>query len=499
MFENGNPPVVAEPPSPEAELTSGAAAATELEAPVASEATAATAESEPAEPAPAAPGAPGDTQATAAAATDPATTPEKSARERSGKRAKRGAHSARAQHAARKPGSRAEEYVTPTPEELAGIPSASVRAAVESGHPVEGKVIGWNQGGFHVVVDGITGFCPRSSMELGAPHEPAKYLEQVYAFRVLRVEEKGHRLVLSRTAMLREERRHRAEEMRRSLQVGQVLAGRVVALADFGAFVDLGGVEGLVHVSELRHARVGHPSEVLQIGQELQVKVIKLGSGGERVSLSAKALEADPWQVAAERWPAGSKFTGKVLRKSEFGWFVELAQGVEGLLHPSQLPPGLKPTDPSLEPGSTIEGWVRELDLQRKRVSLALREMPAGNPWEGVESRYAEGAKVVGTIEKLAPFGAFVLLEPGLTGLLPTSEMGLPRGAAVGKAFPVGKKVTLQVAQVDARRKRISLTLEGKTLEGSRSDYQNYLKRSRRGAGMSALAAAFDRLKNPDT
>jgi len=146
-------------------------------------------------------------------------------------------------------------------------------------------------------------------------------------------------------------------------------------------------------------------------------------------------------------------------------------------------------------PDATVEGWIRELDPIRKRVSLSLRETATGNPWEGVEKKYAEGTVVTGTIEKLAPFGAFVVLEPGLTGLLPTSEMGLPRGANVGKAYSVGKQVTLQVAQVDVRRKRISLTLQGKTLEGSRSDYQNYVKKVRREGGMSALAAAFDRLK----
>jgi small subunit ribosomal protein S1 len=395
----------------------------------------------------------------------------------------------------RRRNTRSEEFVPPTPEDLAGIPSEATRAAVEAGHPVEGKVIGWNQGGFHVVVDGITSFCPRSSMELGAPHEPAHYLDQTYVFRVLRVEERGHRLILSHAAMLREERRRHAEETRARLEIGAILEGRVIALADFGAFVDLGGVEGLIHVSELRHGRVQHPSEVLEVGQEVKAKVIKLGSRGERVSMSLRALEPSPWDEASEKWPAGAKFTGKILRKSDFGWFIELAPGVEGLLHASQLRPGMNPEDPALEPGSEIEGWVRELDLGRRRVSLSLRETPAGNPWDGAEKRYPEGSKITGTVEKVAPFGAFVILEPGLTGLLPTSEMGMPRGASIGKAYPVGKKVTLQVAQVDPRRKRISLTLEGKTLEGSRADYQNYLKKNRRGSGLGALAAALERIK----
>jgi small subunit ribosomal protein S1 len=394
--------------------------------------------------------------------------------------------------------SRSEEFVPPTPEDLAGISSDVVREAVEKGLPVGGKVIGWNQGGFHAVVAGIAAFCPRSSMELGPPHEPAQYVDQEYLFRVLRVEEKGRRLVLSRAAVLLDEKRHKVEEARKQLQVGAVVRGKVVSLLDFGAFVDLGGVEGLVHVSELRHQRVGHPSEVLTVGQEIEAKVIKLPAKGERVSLSLRALEPDPWQGVAEKYPAGGPFTGKVLRKSEFGWFVELEPGVEGLLHPSQLAPGMTPSDARLEPGSSVSGWVRETDPKRHRVSLALREQPTGDPWQGVEKKYPEGALVEGTIERHAPFGAFVALEPGVTGLFPTSEMGLPRGASVNKAFGVGRKVTLKVAEVDGRRKRISLTRQEKTLEGSKSDLQAFLKKNRKSEGMGTLAAAFARLKSPN-
>jgi len=357
-------------------------------------------------------------------------------------------------------------------------------------------VIGWNAGGFHVVVDGISSFCPRSSMELGAPHEPAKYLDQDYLFRVLRVEEKGHRLVLSRSAVLLEEKRHLAEEARQKVQLGAVLKGKIVSVLDFGAFVDLGGVEGMIHVSELAHHRVAHPSELLAVGQEIEAKVVKLpAKKNERASLSLRALAADPWEGAAERWPAGSKFTGTVKRKTDFGWFVEVAPGVEGLLHPSNLAPGMKPEDPQLADGATLEGWVREVEPARRRISLALRETPAGDPWRGVEKRYEEGAVIEGTIERVAPCGAFILLEPGLTGLIPSSEMGLPRGASIGKAYPLGKQIKLKVSAVDPRRKRISLTRVEKTLEGSKSHYHSYLKRSRKAEGMGALAAAFERLK----
>jgi len=332
-------------------------------------------------------------------------------------------------------------------------------------------------------------------MELGAPKEPAQYLDQSFLFRVLRVEEKGHRLVVSHAAVLRDERAHKTAETRAALTLGSTVTGKVISLTDFGAFVDLGGIEGLIHVSELKRTRVTHPNEVLKVGDDVTAKIIKLPKGGDRVSLSMKALEPDPWESVATQLANGGKFTGKVMRKSEFGWFVELAPGVEGLLHVSQLAPGMKAEDPKLAPGEMLEGWVRELDLPRRRISLALRETPQGNPWDGVETRYPEGAKVTGTVDKVEKFGAFILLEPGLTGLLPASEMGLPKGANVGRTYGVGKKVTLQVAQVDGRKKRISLTIEGKTLEGSKSDYQTFLKQSKKATGMGALAAALQRLQ----
>ena len=378
-------------------------------------------------------------------------------------------------------------------EGIEHLPEALQKAIAEH-TTVSGQVIGWNQGGFHVAIDGTPAFCPRSAMELGAPQAPTTYLDQKFDFKVLRVDDQGKRVVVSRAAVLREQRKAHAAELRQSIHVGDVLAGRVVALTDFGAFVDLGGVEGLVHVSEIRRSRVNHPSEALTAGQEVQVKVLKIGASGERLSLSIKALEPDPWAAVAERYAAGKEFSGKVLRKAEFGLFIELEPGIEGLLHLSQLPPGKTMDDPTYAAGEAVTGWIREVDLERKRLSLALREVPTGNPWKDVETKYPEGGLVRGKVEKVAPFGVFVQLEPGLTGLLPGSETGLPRGASLGKAYPLGKEVSVQVAHVDSRRKRISLTVEGKTLEGSRSDYQAYLKKSRQTGGFGPMAAALRKL-----
>lgn len=289
--------------------------------------------------------------------------------------------------------------------------AAVFRRARSKRTPLEGRVIGWNKGGFHVLVNGITAFCPRSEMEQGEPGEAAGYLDQDFRFMVLRVEDGGRRIVLSRSAAQRAERGRQARELIAQLQVGAVRKGTVATLTDFGAFVDIGGVRGLVHVSEIGHDPVERPGDVLSVGQEVEVKVIKVQEGGKRISLSIKALAPDPWS--------------------------------------------------------------------------------------GVSTRYPEGTVVKGTIERTTHFGAFVRLEPGLTGLLPTSEMELPREASAARAFPPGKEVTLQVLGTDPRQRRLTLGPEGSRAEGSRADLKAYQKRqhSQTTSGFNALADALKKLR----
>jgi small subunit ribosomal protein S1 len=287
----------------------------------------------------------------------------------------------------------------------------TLRQAMQDKTEIEGRVIGWNNGGFHVVVGTTTAFCPRSEMELGAAREPSEYLDETLEFQVLRVQKKGRRVVLSRAALLRGERAKARSEARDKLSAGSVVTGRVASLTDFGAFVDLGGVQGLVHVSEMSRQRIEHPSDLLEVGQEVEVKILKLEKGGRRISLSMRALQPDPWQEIHDRFPAGSVVTG--------------------------------------------------------------------------------------TVEKTTNFGAFIELEPGLTGLLPASVISLPRDASLARVYPAGKKVKVQIVSVDSRRQRISLTLEGSAMEGSRSDYQAYVREQRQeesSQGFNALADAFRKL-----
>jgi predicted RNA-binding protein with RPS1 domain len=317
----------------------------------------------------------------------------------------------------------ADEASQPTQEAEApaGVPPTAVvegpvgvlLAARDEKTPVEGKVFGWNDRGFHVVIQGLTAFCPSSEMELGAPKAPASYVDQSFPFRILRVQSKGRRIVVSRAAVLRDEKSRRKAGVLAQLEVGEATEGTVSSITDFGAFVDLGGVEGLVHISEISRQRIEHPSEVLEVGQKIEVKVLRIEKKGRRISLSIKALEGDPWQAA--------------------------------------------------------------------------------------EKRFRVGAEVKGKVEKTLSFGAFIELEPGLSGLLPTSEMKLPRGSSPGRSYPAGREVLVQIASVDSKRRRISLSLCGSKLEGSRSDYLDYVKKQKRArGGMNAMAAAFQKLKEDD-
>ncbi len=288
----------------------------------------------------------------------------------------------------------------------------ALREQMRTQEKVEGKVIGWNKGGFHVVCEGVTAFCPNSEMELGKVKAPKDYIDQSYEFKVLRIEDFGRRVVLSRTKVLQGERSQKRAELRSKIQAGAELQGTVASLTKFGAFVDLGGVQGLVHVSEISRRRVEDPASVLSIGQRIKVKVLKVEQGGKRISLSMKALEPDPWKGVAERFP--------------------------------------------------------------------------------------EGSVVQGTVERTASFGAFVSLEPGLTGLLPASVMNLPRDASINRMYSPGKELSVMVMSVDPRRRRISLALEGSQTEGSRSDFEKFKKsqpKEATGGGFNALAAAFQKIQ----
>ncbi len=360
--------------------------------------------------------------------------------------------------------------------------------AVVSGDPVEGKVMGRRKGGFDVTVSGVRGFCPISHISDLRSEDLDSHLGQTYTFKILEYEPDGSQLVVSRAALLREQKERLREQAWATLESGAEVEGRVRSLTDFGAFVDLGGVDGLVHVTEIAHHRVGHPRDVLREGDEVRVKVLDLDREHDRISLSIKALQDDPWTDFEERFPVKGPFEGTVVRKTEFGAFVELEPGMDGLLHVSQLPPGMEYD--GLELGQAVRGWVRDLDLENRRIGLTMRQMPDRDPWERIEMRYQEGQIIEGTVENGADFGVFVELEPGLSGLIPISELGIERGADPRSVFQPGEKVRLKLMAVDPERRRISLSVRAVKRDAERQEYLKHMDADARSEpGMTGFGA----------
>ncbi len=368
-----------------------------------------------------------------------------------------------------------------------------LRNMFENRLPVQGKITGRNKGGFDVNVSGMRAFCPLSQIALGKIENPDAFLNQTLDFRVTEMSEDGRRIVVSRAVLLKEEAAARAQETRAKIVPGADLTGRVKTITPFGAFVDLGGVDGLLHVSEMSRRRVTDPKEVVSVGQEVHVKVIKVDADGKRISLSMKDQEPDPWTDVADRYPAGAPFTGKIVRSTDFGYVVEVEPGLDGLVHLSQLPLGVKPGDPSVSIGSTVSGWIRAVDPGKKRLSLSLREVALADPWETASQKYPVGKIVEGTVDHAAAPGVFIQVEPGLTGLIPNSEITVPPGSDASRAFTPGDKVTVRVMSLDTNRKRISLSADAAKAAAERDEYVKFMDERESGEGESAMALAFKR------
>jgi small subunit ribosomal protein S1 len=369
-----------------------------------------------------------------------------------------------------------------------------LRQMYENRLPVEAKIAARNKGGFDVNIGGLRAFCPLSQIALGKIDNPDQFIGQSYEFRVTELSDDGRRIVVSRAALLKEANASRAEETRRNIVPGAELTGTIKTITPFGAFVDLGGIDGLLHVSEMSRRRVTDPNEVVVVGQEVNVKVIKVEGDGKRISLSMKDQEPDPWSDVADRYPAGTQFSGKIVRSTDFGLFVEVEPGIDGLVHYSQLPFGVKQGGSEVAIGTNVTGWVREVDPSKKRLSLSLREVATRDPWEGAAQRYPAGKVVEGTVDHGGAPGIFVQIEPGLTGLIPNSEIMVAPGADPSRAHEAGEKLAVRIMSIDTQRKRISLSHEAAKAAAERDEYVKFAEeRGDNEAGESAMALAFKR------
>ena len=369
----------------------------------------------------------------------------------------------------------------------------ALRGAYANKIPVEGKVVGRNKGGYDISIAGLRAFCPMSQIELSFPRNVDAYLGKSYLFLITEMVDGLDTMVVSRSQVLREERDQASSQAWASVAAGAVIEGTVKSIRDFGVFVDVGGVDGMVHLSELSHRHGARPSALVKVGDTVRVKVLEADREKGRISLSMKALEPDPWSSVPGRFPAGARFEGTIARKTDFGAFVELEPGIDGLIHVSQLRPGTTLAGAELEVGATVQGWIRECDPDRRRISLTMREMATSDPWSDAATRYPVGALVEGVVERVAAFGAFVEVEPGLTALIPASETEVPKGTDLATAFTPGGKVSATVLSIDTERKRLSLSVK-KAKEGKATrDFRNWneQKQAERRTEVTSFGAAL--------
>lgn len=353
--------------------------------------------------------------------------------------------------------------------------------AFHAGLPVEGKVERTVKGGYEVRIAKHRAFCPISQIDIARTTDLEAHVGSAYAFRITEYKNGGRDLVVSRRALLEEEQRARAEEVRKTIVPGAVVTGRVASVREFGAFVDLGaGVQGLLHRSEMGWSQVPDILEVVAPGEEITVKVLRVDDDLGRIALGLKQLTEDPWATVGTRYEVGQIWAGRVTRLAQFGAFVELEPGVEGLAHVSTFAPTGHSGGwaKSVPVGTTAAFEIMSIDLEKKRLGVAL--VPEGPDRAGTslsEADIVPGARLVGKVDRHEPFGVFVFLAPGRVGLVPLAETGVAREADLKSAFPLGSDVEVMVLEVDPQVRRIRLSRKAVLAAQDAQELREYAER----------------------
>jgi small subunit ribosomal protein S1 len=327
---------------------------------------------------------------------------------------------------------------------------------------VEGHIFGRVKGGFAVDLGGAVAFLPGSQVDIRPVREIGPLINKNEPFLILKMDRRRGNIVVSRRAVLEESRAEQRNELLATLAEGQILDGVVKNITDYGAFVDLGGLDGLLHVTDISWKRVNHPSDVLGVGQNVRVQVIRFNRETQRISLGMKQLEADPWEGVELKYPVGAKFTGRVTNITDYGAFVELEPGVEGLVHVSEMSWTKKNTHPGkiVSSSQEVEVMVLEVDPEKRRISLGLKQC-LGNPWEAFVETHPSGTIIEGEVRNITEFGLFVGLDHDIDGMVHLSDLDwqLPGEEAV-KKYSKGDMVRAQVLDVDVEKERISLGIK---------------------------------------
>ncbi|MBV9548822.1 MAG: 30S ribosomal protein S1 [Alphaproteobacteria bacterium] len=327
---------------------------------------------------------------------------------------------------------------------------------------VTGVIFGRVKGGFTVDLDGAVAFLPGSQVDVRPMRDVGPLMNQAQLFQILKMDRRRGNIVVSRRAVLEERRAEERTSLVASLAEKQVVEGVVKNITDYGAFVDLGGVDGLLHVTDIAWRRVSHPTEVLSVGQTVTVQIIKINHETQRISLGMKQLQTDPWEGVAAKYPVGAKFTGKVTNVTDYGAFVELEPGVEGLVHVSEMSWVKKNLAPSklVTPGADVEVQVLEVDSNKRRISLGLKQTQE-NPWTTVAAEHPVGSVVEGEIKSITEFGLFIGIDGEIDGMVHLSDLSWSEsGEEAIKRYEKGQTVKAKVLDIDVEKERVSLGIK---------------------------------------
>ena len=366
----------------------------------------------------------------------------------------------------------------------------ALEKAYEAGETVMGVINGKVKGGFTVELNDVRAFLPGSLVDV-RPVRDLSYLEgKQLEFKVIKLDQKRNNVVVSRRAVVEEESSEERDQLIENLQEGQVVKGIVKNLTDYGAFIDLGGIDGLLHITDMSWKRIKHPNEIVNVGDEIEVKVLKFDREKTRVSLGLKQMGEDPWEDITRRYPVGSRLVGKVTNLTDYGCFVEIETGVEGLVHVSEMDWTNKNVSPNkvVQLGDEVEVMVLEIDAERRRISLGMKQCKA-NPWDEFASQHNKGDKIVGTIKSITDFGIFIGLDGGIDGLVHLSDISWnATGEDAVREYKKGDEIETVILAIDPERERISLGV--KQLE--QDPFSNYLAEHPKGSIVNGKVLEVD-------
>ncbi|ENA5942963.1 30S ribosomal protein S1 [Escherichia coli] len=366
----------------------------------------------------------------------------------------------------------------------------TLEKAYEDAETVTGVINGKVKGGFTVELNGIRAFLPGSLVDVRPVRDTLHLEGKELEFKVIKLDQKRNNVVVSRRAVIECENSAERDQLLENLQEGMEVKGIVKNLTDYGAFVDLGGVDGLLHITDMAWKRVKHPSEIVNVGDEITVKVLKFDRERTRVSLGLKQLGEDPWVAIAKRYPEGTKLTGRVTNLTDYGCFVEIEEGVEGLVHVSEMDWTNKNIHPSkvVNVGDVVEVMVLDIDEERRRISLGLKQCKA-NPWQQFAETHNKGDRVEGKIKSITDFGIFIGLDGGIDGLVHLSDISWNvAGEEAVREYKKGDEIAAVVLQVDAERERISLGVK----QLAEDPFNNWVALNKKGAIVTGKVTAVD-------